>query len=132
MKIAFISKTDQGRSQMAYAFALREAQRRKIETDVELMTGGIEPGDRILPAARDAMQEAGLDLAGRSPKKISFADLESADIVVAVGFAFEKADIDAETVSWDVGSPAETDAGKVRDRIEDQVESLFDRIEDQV
>jgi protein-tyrosine-phosphatase len=53
---------------MATAFAERERDRRGL--DVDIVTGGTRPADRVHGVVVTAMDEMGIDLAGRTPREI--------------------------------------------------------------
>ena len=53
--------------------------------DVDVRSAGSEPADALNPAAVEAMAEVGIDLAERSPKRLSEDDVREADVVVTMG-----------------------------------------------
>lgn len=131
--VAFVCSGNAGRSQMATAFAERERDRRGL--DVELLTGGTDPADRIHREVIDVMDEKGIDVRDREPRAITSSDVESATHVVTMGCSIEgvrPADWEGETETWKVAhlSGDAIDAARAqRDEIERRVSDLFDRIE---
>ncbi|MDY6778785.1 MAG: low molecular weight phosphatase family protein [Candidatus Nanohaloarchaea archaeon] len=132
MKLVFLSRTDSGRSQIAHAFAHREAIKRRM-TDLKLVTGGTDPDSQLQQPVIEALQETDIDLMGRRPRKIQQDDLDNADYVIGVGYTVEHVDSDAETRSWDIPSTKEKSVDTVQrisEQIEDRVVAFFDEIED--
>lgn len=131
--VAFVCSGNAGRSQMATAFAERERERRGL--DVELLTGGTDPADRIHREVIDVMDEKGIDVRDREPRAITPSDVQSATRVVTMGCSIEgvrPADWEGETETWEVAHPSgdAIDAARAqRDEIERRVSDLFDRIE---
>jgi arsenate reductase (thioredoxin) len=56
-----------GRSEMAAAFLRQMAD----PTRVEALAAGTLPGERVHPEVVDAMREAGIDLAGQGPQRLT-------------------------------------------------------------
>ena len=64
--VLFICTHNAGRSQMAQAFFERHAPQ-----DVRAESAGSEPADEVWPSVVEVMREAGIDLAGRRPRKLT-------------------------------------------------------------
>ena len=132
-RIAFVCVGNAGRSQMATAFAERERDRRGL--DVEIVTGGTDPADRVHREVVDAMREKEIDVGDQEPREITAADVEDADAVVTMGCSFDEFRPEAWTGShenWDVSHPSgeDLDAARAqRDEIERRVVEFFDRLE---
>ena len=132
-RVAFVCVRNAGRSQMATAFAGRERERRDL--DVEILTGGTHPADAVHDVVVAAMREEGIDLADRTPREISTAELESCDAVATMGCS--TLELDAETVDvrdWALDDPGEQPIERVReirDEVEARVVALFDELERQ-
>jgi protein-tyrosine-phosphatase len=135
VRVAFVCVRNAGRSQMSTAFAERERERRGLEEDVEILTGGTHPAESVHDVVVEAMREAGFDLSDRVPRAISTAELESCDYVVTMGCSTLELDADASQVDvrdWALDDPGERDLDRVReirDEIEARVSDLFDQIE---
>lgn len=79
-RVLFVCLHNAGRSQMSEAlFGLAADDRH------EARSAGTTPADRVHPEVVEAMGELGVDLAGRVPHKLDFADAEWADVVVTMG-----------------------------------------------
>ncbi|MEF8842145.1 MAG: low molecular weight phosphatase family protein [Haloarculaceae archaeon] len=136
--VAFVCVQNAGRSQMSTAFAERERERRGLEDDVEILTGGTRPADRVHEEIVEVMREAGVDLSGRTPGEISTDELESCDYVATMGCSTLELDADASAVDvrdWALDDPDGEDLDRVRelrDEIAERVRDLFDEIEREV
>jgi arsenate reductase (thioredoxin) len=78
--VLFVCVHNAGRSQMAAGFLQHLARDR-----VEVLSAGSEPADAVNPAAVAAMAELGIDLATATPKLLTDAAVEVADVVVTMG-----------------------------------------------
>ena len=78
--VLFLCIHNAGRSQMALGWFEHLAGTRAVA-----FSGGSEPADTVNPSAVKAMAEAGIDIAGRTPRRWSDSDLEAADVVVTMG-----------------------------------------------
>lgn len=132
-RIAFVCVGNAGRSQMATAFAERERDRRGL--DVEIVTGGTDPADRVHREVVDAMCEKEIDVSDRTPRQITPADVADADVVVTMGCSFDEfrpGGWRGEHETWDVSHPSgeDLDAARAqRDEIQRRVSRFFDRLE---
>lgn len=133
-RLAFVCVQNAGRSQMSAAFAEREAERRGLD-DVEVLSGGTHPAERVHPEVVDAMAELGFDLSDRTPREVSTEELSSATVVATMGCSTLELDADGAGVDvrdWALADPDGRDLDRVReirDGIEDRVGNLFDEIE---
>jgi arsenate reductase len=64
--VLFVCNHNAGRSQMAQAFFERYGP-----ADVQAESAGTEPAPEIWPPVVEVMREVGLDLSGRTPKKLT-------------------------------------------------------------
>jgi protein-tyrosine-phosphatase len=78
--VLFLCVHNAGRSQMALGWFEHLAGGRAVA-----YSGGSEPADRVNPSAIAAMHEVGIDIAQRSPRRWTDADLDTADVVVTMG-----------------------------------------------
>ena len=133
--VAFVCVQNAGRSQMSTAFAERERERRGLDDDVEILTGGTHPAAHVHEVVVEAMREAGFDLSERTPREISTEELESCDYVATMGCSTLELDADGSEVDvrdWALDDPDGGDLDRVReirDEIEGRVSALFDEIE---
>jgi len=78
--VLFVCLHNGGRSQMSQALFERLADGRH-----EARSGGTEPAQRVHPEVVEVMAEHGIDLAGRTPRKLTQEMAEWADVVVTMG-----------------------------------------------
>jgi len=79
MTVLFLCRQNAGRSQMARALF------EQLAPDHTALSAGSHPASRIHPVVVEAMREAGIDLEGRAPQKVSEAMLRRADRVISMG-----------------------------------------------
>lgn len=131
-RVAFVCVQNAGRSQMSAAFAERERAERGLEEDVEIRTGGTRPADRVHPEVVETMREVGIDVSDRTPREISTAELETCDVVAAMGCSTLELDAETDLRDWALADPDGRDPDGVRairDEIEGRVDDLFDDLE---
>ncbi|WP_132059127.1 arsenate-mycothiol transferase ArsC [Halorussus amylolyticus] len=134
MKVAFVCVQNAGRSQMATALAERERGRRGTEW-VEIVTGGTDPADYVHEEVVEVMREEGFDLSDRTPKEVTFEDLQDCEYVVTMGCSAKDvcpATWSGENRDWGLDDPDGRDPDAVRairDEIEGRVADLFDELE---
>lgn len=132
--VAFVCVQNAGRSQMAYAFAQRETETRGLEDQIELVTGGTRPADHVHPAVVDAMRAVGIDISGRSPRAVTFEEIQNGDYVITMGCSADDvcpAGWPGENRDWNLDDPDGRDLGDVadiRDEVEKRVNALFDEL----
>jgi len=122
--VLFLCVHNAGRSQMAAGWLQHLADGR-----IDVLSAGSEPADAVNPAAVEAMDEVGIDLRARAPRRWDMADLEAADIVVTMGCGDTCPVLPGKRyVDW----PLEDPAGKgvdairpIRDEIEQRVRGLM-------
>ena len=69
-----------GRSQMAAAYTLT-----LCGGAVEVRSAGSAPGDRVNPAAVEAMLEEGIDMSAARPKILTTEAVKASDVVITMG-----------------------------------------------
>jgi protein-tyrosine-phosphatase len=132
-RIAFVCVRNAGRSQMSAAFAERERDRRDM--DIEILSGGTRPAESVHEEVIEAMAAVGVDLTGRTPRKIDTAELRTCEYVATMGCS--TLDVDAIRDAVDVRDWALADPGgaapdrvrEIRDEVERRVHALFDELE---
>jgi arsenate reductase len=78
--VLFVCVHNAGRSQMAAGWL------RHLAGDaVEVRSAGSVPGDRVNPAAVEAMAEVGIDISDQRPKVLTTDAVEASDIVITMG-----------------------------------------------
>lgn len=120
MNVLFVCVQNAGRSQMAQA--LYELQGGSARS------AGSDPADEVHPAVVEAMDELGVDLSARKPRRLERADVEWADLVVTMGCGDACPYIPGKRyVDWDLpdpkGRPVE-EVRAIRDEIARRVEQL--------
>ncbi len=125
--VLFLCVHNAGRSQMALGFFTHYAGDAAVA-----WSGGSEPGDRINPAAIEAMKERGIDISREYPKPWTNEVVRAADVVITMGCG------DACPVfpgkryeDWTLDDPAGRDVAEVRsirDEIEYRVLRLLDEL----
>jgi protein-tyrosine-phosphatase len=136
LRVDFLCVENAGRSQMAAAFAEREASERGLEDVVEIHSAGTKPADEIHNTVVEAMAEVDIDISDRSPTWVVVEDLEHSHFVITMGCTineFNPASYGVEHRKWGLVDPAGEDmetVRAVRDELERRVTELFDEIED--
>lgn len=124
-KVLFLGRRNDGRSQMAGAFAQHLAGDR-----LDVATGGSRPAEKLNPDMVSAMAEKKIDLAFRTPQGIEAALANGRpDAIVTMGGGEDCPVVPgALHREWDVpdptGQPMET-MRRVRDEIESRVKQLI-------
>jgi len=132
VEVAFVCVQNAGRSQMATAFAERERERRGLDDDVVIHTGGTDPADHVHEVVVDAMAEEGIDLSERTPREVDTATLNSCEYVATMGCSTLELDADVNVRDWALDDPDGKDPERVREiraQVEANVRALFDDIE---
>jgi arsenate reductase len=78
--VLFVCIHNAGRSQMSAGFA------RALGGDrIDVRSAGSDPGERVSPAAVEAMAEVGIDISNQVPKKLTVEAVETSDFVITMG-----------------------------------------------
>jgi len=120
----FVCLHNAGRSQMSEALFNRAAAGHH-----QGRSAGTTPGERVHPQVVEVMAELGIDLADRTPHKLTREDAEWADVVVTMGCGDECPYVPGvRYVDWDLpdpkGQPVEA-VRATRDEIARRVEALI-------
>jgi arsenate reductase len=121
--VLFVCNHNAGRSQMAQAFFERYAPE-----GAQAGSGGTSPGERVWPEVVEAMREVGIDLADRTPKKLTVEMQQRADLAVTMGCGDACPYVPTTVEDWDLPDPAGRpieEVRKVRDTIEARVKALI-------
>jgi arsenate reductase len=126
--VLFVCLHNAGRSQISEALFERAAGGRH-----EARSAGTEPGEHVHPEVVEAMRELGVDLAARTPRKLTRADAEWADAVVTMGCGDECPYVPGKRyLDWELedpkGRPLE-EVRRTRDEIERRVVELIGELE---
>jgi len=120
---------------MAYAFAKQELEARDLADEIDLLTGGTRPADHVHDEVVHAMADTNIDIADRTPREVTFEDLQGSDYVITMGCSASDvcpAGWAGENRDWDLEDPdgkSPADVATIRDEIERRVCSLFDELE---
>ena len=124
--VLFVCVHNSGRSQMAEALFNHYAA-----GTARAYSAGTMPVSRVDPVVSLVMKETGIDTSGQQPKLLTIEMLDSADRVITMGCAVEKA-CPAPTVPTEdwalddpMGRPVD-EVRQIRDTIEYKVKSLIE------
>jgi arsenate reductase (thioredoxin) len=122
--VLFVCVHNAGRSQMAEAFFNQLAKGR-----ARAISAGTNPPGAINPTVVQAMREAGIDVAGNSPKILTAEMLAQADRVVTMGCGVEGIcpATFVETGDWDLEDPKGQPLEKVR-QIRDEIRARVEKM----
>src|SRR3954447_10269147 len=97
----FVCLHNAGRSQMSVALFARAAGGRH-----RALSAGTTPGDRVHPEVVEVMRELGIDLADRTPQRLTTELAEQADVVVTMGCGDECPYIPGKRyLDWNLEAP---------------------------
>ena len=92
------------------------------------LSAGTTPAERVHPEVVQVMDELGIDLSGRSPRKLTRDLAERADVVVTMGCGDECPYIPGKRyIDWDLDDPKGRpldDVRTIRDVIDEHVQAL--------
>ncbi len=125
--VLFVCVHNAGRSQMAAGFL------RHLAGDaVEVRSAGSLPGDRVNPAAVEAMAELGIDISDRQPTVLTTEAVEASDVVITMGCGDACPVFPGKRyLDWELEDPAGKGVESVRpirDDIERRIRGLLDEL----
>ena len=127
--VLFVCVHNAGRSQMAAALLEELGQ-----GSVTVRSAGSLPADALNPAVVEVMAERGIDLAARTPKRLSDDDVRTADVVVTMGCGDACPIYPGKRyLDWELPDPAgrpPDEVRPIRDDIERRVRDLLDDLLD--
>jgi arsenate reductase len=110
-----------GRSQMAAAFFNALADPRKARA----VSAGTQPGDRVHPEVLHAMREAGFDLSGARPQRLTLEMARTAAMLITMGCGDEcPVVLGLRRDDW----PLEDPKGKSTERVRQIRDDVRDRV----
>jgi arsenate reductase len=122
-QVLFVCLHNAGRSQMSQALFERAARGRHVAA-----SAGTRPAERVHPEVVEVMRELGVDLADRTPRRLTPEAAQAADVVVTMGCGDECPYIPGKRyLDWDLEDPKGLPLGEVRairDEIAERVEHL--------
>jgi arsenate reductase (thioredoxin) len=123
VNVLFVCIQNAGRSQMAEALFARAADGRHAAR-----SAGSNPARHVHAEVAEALQEVGIDVASRVPRRLDRADAEWADVVVTMGCGDACPYIPGKRyVDWQLDDPHGRPLDEVRairDEIDDRVRAL--------
>jgi arsenate reductase len=121
--VLFVCVHNAGRSQMAAGWL------RHLSGDaVEVRSAGSLPGNRVNPAAVEAMAEVGIDISDRQPTVLTTDAVEASDVVITMGCGDACPVFPGKRyLDWDLEDPAGKGVESVRP-IRDEIETLVRRL----
>ncbi|MGA5046075.1 arsenate reductase ArsC [Streptomyces arboris] len=123
VSVLFVCVHNAGRSQMAAGFLNHLAGDR-----IEVRSAGSVPGDRVNPAAVEAMREAGVDISGQRPKVLTAEAVQASDYVIAMGCGDTCPIFPGKKyLDWVLEDPAGQGVEAVRP-IRDEIKVLIERL----
>ncbi len=126
--VLFVCLHNAGRSQMSAALFERAAGGRH-----RALSAGTTPGDRVHPEVVEVMGELGIDLSGRTPRRLTRELAEQADVVVTMGCGDECPYIPGKRyLDWDLPDPKGRPLDEVRatrDDIAERVKALAEEVD---
>lgn len=128
--VLFVCNHNAGRSQMAAALFERHAP-----DDVRAESAGSTPEREIWPGVIEAMNEIGIDLSGRRPRKLLPEMQLHADWAVTLACGEECPYVPTIVEDWDIPDPAGLpvdDVRPIRDEIERRVKHLIETRLDEI
>ena len=123
-EVLFVCVHNAGRSQMAAALLAHHAA-----GAVRVRSAGSAPADSINPAARQVMDELGIDLSHEVPTKLTADDVDAADVVITMGCGDACPVFPGKRyLDWELTDPAGKgvdDVRPIRDDIDRRVRGLL-------
>jgi protein-tyrosine-phosphatase len=125
--VLFVCLQNAGRSQMSAALFERDADDRHTA-----LSAGTTPADRVHPEVIQVMRELGIDLAGRTPQRLTTELAEQADLIVTMGCGDTCPSIPGKRyLDWELADPSGLPLDEVRtirDDIAGRISALLDTL----
>jgi arsenate reductase len=125
--VVFACVHNAGRSQMAAAFFNRLTDSSKARA----LSAGTQPADRVNPVVVEAMREAGIDISGATPQRLTQTVAEQASLLVTMGCGDDCPYVPGlQRDDWPLEDPAGQPLERVRairDDIRQRVHTLVTR-----
>jgi arsenate reductase (thioredoxin) len=122
-RVLFVCLHNAGRSQMSQALFARAAAGAH-----EAASAGTTPGERVHPEVVEVMREIGIDLADRTPRRLTDELAQWADVVVTMGCGDECPYIPGTRyIDWDLPDPKGRPVEEVR-ALRDEIARRAERL----
>jgi arsenate reductase (thioredoxin) len=122
--VLFVCTHNAGRSQMAQAFFELHAP-----ADIRAESAGQEPADEVWPEVVETMQEVGIDISGRRPKRLTLEMQLHADWAITLACGAQCPYVPSTVEDWDIPDPAGKpleEVRAIRDAVEARVLDIVD------
>lgn len=107
--VLFLCKHNAGRSQLGAALLQHLADDRYT-----VDSAGLAPADAVNPAIAATVAELGIDITGNTPRAVTAADIDNADVVVAMKPGLQLPGTPKRLVEWSFPDPEAWDVDSVR------------------
>ncbi|MGQ2915042.1 arsenate-mycothiol transferase ArsC [Microbacterium aurantiacum] len=108
--VLFICQHNAGRSQLGAALLELDGGERFTAA-----SAGLSPADEVNPAVAASLRELDVDITARTPRAVTAADLDDADLVVLMKPGLRlPAPVRGELLEWSFPNPESWDAEAVR------------------
>ncbi|GAA0482433.1 low molecular weight phosphatase family protein [Microbacterium aurantiacum] len=108
--VLFICQHNAGRSQLGAALLELDGGKRFTAA-----SAGLSPADEVNPAVAASLRELDVDITARTPRAVTAADLDDADLVVLMKPGLRlPAPVRGELLEWSFPNPESWDAEAVR------------------
>ena len=122
--ILFACVHNAGRSQMAAALFNALADPAKARA----ISAGTSPGDRVHPVVVEALREAGIDLSGARPQKLTDELAARADLLITMGCGDQCPHVPGlRRDDWPLADPKDQPIARVRE-IRDEIRARVDTL----
>ncbi len=120
--VLFVCTHNAGRSQIAQALFERHGP-----DDIRAESAGSDPARQVWPAVVEVMEEIGIDLSGRNPKRLSVEMQLHADWAVTMGCGDACPYVPTTVDDWAIPDPAgrpNEEVREIRDMIGERIQEL--------
>lgn len=123
VKVLFVCLHGAAKSVVAAEYLGRLA--REAGRAVEATAAGVEPDDAIPEPVVRSLADDGFDVTGRTPQRLTQAELARADVVVSLGCSLDTTPAPSRLIRWD-DIPAVSDGyGPARDAIVERLRTFL-------
>ena len=125
--VLFMCPHGAAKSVLASAYFERMAKERGLNVRVE--SAGTDPDPTVSPAVAAHLKRQGYPVPGSNPRKVSWKDLESADVVISIGCDLSgPGQPRGKLVRWDEVPPLSEDFARADEAIRKRVTELIEEL----